>query len=115
MSEQVVTYSAKSASVGLVGRTLNSIRQHHFVIDSPGINEAINSAEIFLVGLSSCGVTLIENVAQGLGIRVTRVEVQIDGFRRPEVAAFDRIDMRFTLVGPSDAEAAVLIDRYRNG
>lgn len=115
MTQPAPNYSARSASVGQVGRTLNTIRQHAIVIESPAMNGEINSGEAFLVGISSCGVTLIEAAAQQLGIGIQRMEVQIDGYRQPDVAAFEHIDMRFTFVGPSENEAAVLVGRYRDG
>lgn len=115
MAEQVPNYSVRSASTDTFGRTLNSIRQHHVVIDSSALNGEINSGEAFLAGISSCGVTLIQGAARTLGIPLERITVEIDGYRVPDVAAFEHIDMRFTLAGPSEAEAATLVDRYRNG
>ena len=115
MTEVAPDYSVLTSSTATRGRTLNTIRQHHLVIDTPLLNEEINPAEAFLAGISACGVTLIEAAAQALGIRLQRMKVGIDGFRQPGVAAFDHITMCFTLMGPSDDEAAVLIGRYRDG
>ena len=115
MSERDPNYSARSSSIGVVGRSLNTIRQHHIIIDRPTVNEEINSAEAFLVGLSSCGVTLIERAASEMGIGLDRVQVGIDGYRESDVAAFERIEMRFELMGPSEEEAALLVGRYRDG
>ncbi len=115
MSERDPDYSACSSNIGVVGRSLNTIRQHHIIIDSPSVNEEINPAEVFLVGLSSCGVTLIERAAREMGIRLDRVQVGIDGYRKPDVAAFERIEMRFELIGPSEEEATALVGKYRDG
>ena len=41
MSEQYLSTAVRSYSVGLAGRSMNSVRNHHFVIDSPTIGEAL--------------------------------------------------------------------------
>lgn len=116
MSEQPrSTYVVHSSSSGTVGRSLNAIRQHHVVIDSPSINEEITSGEAFLAGISSCGVTLVERAAQELGIPLARTEVTIEGVRSPDRPAFDQITLRFALFGVSQEQAETLVGRYTDG
>jgi uncharacterized OsmC-like protein len=115
MTSPTPSYSVRSASGERAGRALNTFRQQQLAIDSPALNGAISPSEAFLAGISACGVTLLAAVAPQMGIRLDRVEVRIDGFMQPAVAAFEHIDLHFTLTGPSEQEAALLVGRYQNG
>ena len=98
----------RSMSSGVAGRTLNSARTNHFVLDSPsGPGEAVTNGEAFLAGISSCGVTLIEHYAHDNGIPLSRMSCEIEGIRRPPVMnSFHAINVRFTLEGTSQENAA---------
>jgi len=111
---QYVVTSVRSTSSGTVGRSLNAIRNHHVVIDSPTIVEAVTSGEAFLAGISSCGVNLIEVAARDEGVPLARLEVEIDGLRDPAAPGnFARVDMRFRLAGVSQAQAEALVQIYQ--
>lgn len=115
MSEKLLVTTVRSASVGLVGRSINQARDQHFVIDSPTIGSALASGEAFLAGVSSCGVTLVERAAQDLGIPVERLEVTIDGQRHPEKTnRFARVALTFSFVGPTQEQAETLVLRYKD-
>lgn len=116
MSDQYLSTAVRSYSAGLVGRSLNTARNQHFVIDSPTIGEALGSGEAFLAGVSSCGVTLCENAAQQMGVPLQRMEVTIEGLREKDRPAnFARIDMRFTLYGVDQEQADAVVQRYKDG
>ncbi len=117
MSEQqYLSTAVRSSSAGLIGRSLNSARNHHFVIDSPALGEALGSGEAFLAGVSSCGVTLCENAAREMGVPLERMEVAIEGLReRERPANFARVAMRFTLHGVDQAQADAVVQRYKDG
>ena len=64
MPDDLKVDSVQSVNTDTLGRTLNSARANHFVIDSSGgPAEAVASGEAFLAGISSCGV----NVVNGAG------------------------------------------------
>ncbi|HET9017648.1 MAG TPA: hypothetical protein VFN57_18750 [Thermomicrobiaceae bacterium] len=115
MSERPADYTVRSYSSGTVGRALNTIRQHHLVVDSPSIKEEVTSGEAFLLGVSACGVTLVEGAARDAGIPLAHTEVTIEGFRAEGRPAFDRVAMRFVLTGVSPEQAEFLVGRYRDG
>jgi uncharacterized OsmC-like protein len=117
MSDQSLRYTVRSTSSGVLKRSLNAVRNHHIVIDSPSVNEEITSGEAFLLGVSSCGVTLIEGAAEELGIPLERIEVDLSAFQNPDDRdpRFVRIDMTFTLFGVGQEQADVLVGRYRDG
>jgi uncharacterized OsmC-like protein len=114
LSDDLIVNTVRSYSSGLVGRSLNSARDHHFVIDGTNLAEELTSVEAFLSGVSSCGVNLVEVAARETGVPMTRTEVTIDGVRQPaNPARFERIDLRFVLTGPTLEQAQVLVDQYQ--
>ncbi len=114
MADEYVLNSVRSYSSGTVGRSLNTVRNHHFVIDSPSIGEAITSGDAFLSGISSCGVNLVEVLARDSAVRLRRTEVTIDGVRNTkDPSVFERIDLRFVLTGPTREQADLLVDSYK--
>ncbi len=116
MSEQYLVNTVRSYSSGTVGRSMNTIRNHHLIIDSPTIGEEITSGDAFLAGVSSCGVTLIERAAKEMGIPLQRMEVMIEGLRdRSAPTSFARVNMAFRLVGVSQEQAETLVGRYKDG
>jgi len=116
MSQDAVVDTVRSYSSGIVGRSLNSARTNHFVLDSPsGPGEAVGNGEAFLSGISSCGVTLIEHYAQENGISINRMEVTIEGVRRPpNMAQFEAVNMRFEFSGVEQSQAEKLVQVWRD-
>jgi uncharacterized OsmC-like protein len=117
-SEDLVVNRVRSASTPIPGRAVNEVRNHQLVIDEPthlgGPGEQITPAEAFLAGVSACGVLLVQGRARDTGVRLDTVEATIEGVRhRSDTSVFQRIDMRFRLSGPSQAEAVDLVDHYK--
>jgi uncharacterized OsmC-like protein len=115
MNEELVINRVRSYSTGTEGRSLNQVGTHHFVIDEPGPTaEEITPADSFLAGISACGVLLVEKFAREAGVPLQRAEATIEGMRRADNPAdFQRIDLRFDLVGPTPAQAEELVERYK--
>lgn len=106
-----------SVSSGQVGRAFSRVRGQELVLDASSHprNDAFTNSEAFLAGVSSCGVTLIESYAQGEGIPITHMDVEIEGVRpEADLARFERISMRFEFAGVSQAQAEDLVEVYRN-
>ncbi len=72
-------YSAQAHSTETFGRVLCSARTQHFVADGPVQNgcpgEALSPGELFLAGVASCGVELVQVIAAD----VRRVAREIAG------------------------------------
>ncbi len=115
MAEGVRIDTVRSYSSGVPGRSLNSARHQHFVLDSPsGPNEALTNGEAFLAGISSCGVTLVEKHAQEIGVPVRRMQVAIEGIRSTaEPNRFHAINVSFEIAGVDQAQAERLVDTWR--
>jgi len=117
-SEDLVVNRVRSASTPTPGRAVNEVRNHQLVMDEPthlgGPGEQSTPAEALLAGVSACGVLLVQGRARDTGVRLDQVEATIEGVRhRSDTSVFQRIDMRFLLSGPSQAEAVDLVDHYK--
>lgn len=116
-------YQAAANSTDTFGRVLCKVRNHHFVIDGPEQNgcpgEEITPAEVFLSGVASCGVELIQVLAKSAGVPLREVEVQIDGLMdrskpvRPDVSLFNSVRLRFQMKGITEAEAKELVEKFK--
>lgn len=102
----------------MYGRTLNTARTNHFIIDAPphhhGPGEAPTPAEAFLSGVSACGVALVEAFAKEEGLAPTRVEAAIEGFReKADPANFVEVRLRFEIDGIARPRAEALVRRFQ--
>ena len=118
MSEETLVNRVLSRNSAVPGRSVNSARTHHFVIDEPahagGPGEEITPAEAFLSGVSACGVLLVEGYARDEGVPLRAVEATIEGVRmRSDTSRFAAIRLRFRLDGPDQAQAEALVGRYQ--
>ncbi|HEY7251378.1 MAG TPA: OsmC family protein [Methylomirabilota bacterium] len=116
MTDGVKIDTVRSGSSGVLGRSLNSARHQHFVLDSPsGPNEAITNGEAFLAGISSCGVTLIEKHAHDTGVPLASMEVVIEGIRSNATPnRFQAIHVRFALRGVDQSTARSLVETWQD-
>jgi len=117
-TDDLVINRVVSSSSTIPGRAVNQVRNHQLVIDEPthlgGPGEQITPAEAFLAGVSACGVLLVQGRARDTGVRLDQVEATIEGVRqRSDTSVFQRIEVRFRLSGPSQTEAADLVEHYK--
>ena len=84
----VRSYEVDARSTDVFGRVLWSCRDQHFVADGPVHNgcpgEAVTPAELFLAGIASCGVELVQVVARNEGTAVGAIRAQISGHIDPD-------------------------------
>ncbi len=108
MAQGVKIDTVRSSSSGTPGRSLNSARQQHFILDSPsGPNE--------VAGISSCGVTLIEKYAIDQKVPLESMEVTIEGVRSDaEPNRFQCINVSFALRGVSQGQAEELVEVWKS-
>ncbi|HWQ22706.1 MAG TPA: OsmC family protein [Gaiellaceae bacterium] len=115
-------YEVDARSTDTFGRVLWSCRGQHFVADGPVHNgcpgEAVTPAELFLAGVASCGVELVQVLAREEGVPLERAHVEIAGELDPadpvraDVTVFNRVRLRFVLDGIGEDEAARLVERF---
>src|SRR5438132_12971293 len=110
-------------STSTFGRVLCSARTHHFVADGPVSSgcpgEALGPGELFLAGVASCGVELVQVLARNANIPLTAVSTTIHGSSAGardsirDVALFSSVRLDFTLRGVSLAQGQQLIDSFK--
>lgn len=116
-------YQTSARSTDTFGRVLVSSRDQHHIVDGPAANgcpgEAITPAELFLGGVASCGVELIQVLARDSGIPLTSVRAQIEAMQdpgarvRPDVNLFNEVHIRLDLGGVNQEQARDLVDRFK--
>jgi uncharacterized OsmC-like protein len=115
MNDDLIVNNVLSASTHVFGRTLNSARIHHFIID--GTNEPteeLTPVEVFLSAVSSCAVQQVERFAREDGVPVVRVEASIEGIRSHEdPSVFQSASLQVHVFGPSQEDAEALVTRFR--
>ena len=118
-------YAVRARSTDTFGRVLWSCRDQHFVADGPVHNgcpgEAITPAELFLAGIASCGVELLEVIARAEEVPLQTASVKIAGEIDPanpvrtDVSVFNSIRLSFRLQGVTEEQGAHLIERFKGG
>lgn len=116
-------YAVNAASTDTFGRVITSARNQYLVVDGPVQNgcpgEAITPAELFLAGVATCGVELVQVIAKTDGLPLRSVSVNIRGVMdrakpvRPDVTLFNSVDIRFRMKGVSDAQARTLVESFK--
>jgi uncharacterized OsmC-like protein len=116
-------YEVDARSSDVFGRVLCDCREHHFVVDGPVHNgcpgEELTPAELFLAGIASCGVELVQVFAkdEDLALRGVRTEIagEIEPTNpvRPDLTLFNRVRLAFRLDGVTQDQAERLVERFK--
>jgi uncharacterized OsmC-like protein len=116
-------YQTAARSTDTFGRVLVSSRDQHLIVDGPAANgcpgEAITPAEMFLSGVASCGVELIQVLARQQNVPLASVRCEIEATQdpsnpvRPDVNLFNVVNINFELGGVSLEQAQDLVDRFK--
>jgi uncharacterized OsmC-like protein len=116
-------YSVRARSTDTFGRVLVTARDQHLVVDGPVQNgcpgEAIGPAELFLSGVATCGVELIQVLANDLGVPLRSVASTIEAEQDPakrvreDVSTFTAVRMQLTLTGVTQEQAEDLVTRFK--
>jgi uncharacterized OsmC-like protein len=119
----VRSYAVDARSTDVFGRVLWSCRNQHFVADGPVHNgcpgEAVTPAELFLAGIASCGVELVQVVARTdespLGSVRARISGEIDPEHpvREDVTVFTSVRLELEVEGVDQKEAERLVEQFK--
>ena len=126
MDEQGSTrrFTVEARSTDTFGRVLCAARDQHFVVDGPVQNgcpgEAVTPAEIFLAGVATCGVELLQVIARAESVPLRSVSAQIEGWIdrdhpvRPDVMVFNGARLKLWLDGVTRAQAVDLVEKFKS-
>jgi uncharacterized OsmC-like protein len=116
-------YEIGARSTDVFGRVLWSCRDQHFVADGPVQNgcpgEAVTPAELFLAGIATCGVELVQVLAKQDGESLEGVRVEVEGVLdserpvRDDVRVFNSVRVRFELAGIDEPRARELVEGFK--
>jgi uncharacterized OsmC-like protein len=115
MADDLIVNKASSQTTHVYGRTLNSARMHHFVIDGTrDPKEELTPVEVFLSSISACCVQWVEQFAREDEVSLYRLEVAITGSRTTEdPTRFQRVDIEVTATGPDQAQMEDFVSRFK--
>src|SRR5581483_1707291 len=123
MATDGADYLVRSTSTSTFGRVLLSARDQHLVVDGPAQNgcpgEALTPAELFLGGVATCAVELVEVLARQHGIALAGLEAEMSGVIdrahevRADVTVFRSAALRFVFRGVGDEDAARLVEEFK--
>lgn len=116
-------YAARARSTDVLGRLRLDARHHHVTVDGPPWNgfpgEEVMPGELFLGGVATCAVELLQMFARDDGLPLGDVHVDIaaeldpDDQPHPSHVLFNRVRMRVDAAGVSQAQAEELVDRFK--
>jgi uncharacterized OsmC-like protein len=116
-------YEVRASSTVTFGRLVCSSRHHHFVVDGPVQNgcpgEALTPPEIFLAGVITCGVELVQVFAKDkslpLGSATGTISAILDRSNQPrsDVTLFNSVQLDFALAGVSQDEGNDLVRAFQ--
>jgi uncharacterized OsmC-like protein len=116
-------YGVRARSTDTFGRVLWSCRDQHFVADGPVHNgcpgEAVTPAELFLAGIASCGVELLQVIAKAEDVPLLAASVEIEGEIDPaspvhdDVNVFNSVRLSFRLSGVTEEQGAGLVEGFK--
>jgi uncharacterized OsmC-like protein len=122
-ASEVRRYQTRAQSTDTFGRVLVNARDQHLVVDGPAANgcpgEAITPAELFLSGVASCGVELIQVLAKQQQVPLRSVRVAIEATQDPsapvrqDVNLFNTVRISIELGGVSDEQGRDLVERFK--
>lgn len=117
-------YVVRATSTATFGRVLLSARDQHVVVDGPAQNgcpgEAVTPAELFLGGVASCAVELVQVIAGETGVDLTAIDAELEGTIdrahavRSDLTVFSSVRLGFTLHGVGDDDAATLVEAFKH-
>jgi uncharacterized OsmC-like protein len=116
-------YALRARSSDTFGRVLVNTRDQHLIVDGPAANgcpgEAIGPAELFLGGVATCGVELIQVLARELNVPLQRIAATIEAEQDPskrarqDVSTFTSVRLQLRLSGVSQEQAQDLVECFK--
>lgn len=125
MASEVITGSAACYSSATPGRAIVQIRHNHLVTDDPsepagyyhGPGESPGSLELFLGGIVSCAVLMLERIARSEGRTLGPIRAEMEATRDPtspsQPPVLDSAKLTFVFRGLTAEEAGHLVETFK--
>ena len=116
-------YAAQARSTDLLGRVRMDARHHHVTVDGPPWNdfpgEELMPGELFLGGVATCAVEVIQMFARDDGVPIGDLRVQMNAEVDPDNqphegrTLFNRVRMLVEIEGVSQPQADDFVHRFK--
>ena len=125
MPSDLITGNAACYSSGTPGRAIVQVRSNHLVTDAPaepssyyqGPGEAPGSLELFLGGIVSCAVLVLERIARSEGRTIGPILAEMEAIRDPtstsQPPVLDTAKLTFIFQGLTNEEAGHLVETFK--
>jgi uncharacterized OsmC-like protein len=120
---ELISGGAACYSSGTPGRAIVQVRSNHLVTDDPatplykGPGEAPSSLELFLSGIVSCAVLMLERIARSDGRTLGPIRAEMEATRDPDSPGqppvLDSARLTFVFTGMSREEAGQLVETFK--
>ena len=120
---ELISGRAACYSSGTPGRAIVQVRSSHLVTDDPagplynGPGEAPSSLELFLSGVVSCAVLMLERIARAEGKILGPLRAEMEASRDPnstgQPPVLDSARLTFIFSGLSREEAGQLVETFK--
>jgi uncharacterized OsmC-like protein len=120
-----LAWQASTESLGIAGRALARVRDRNFVVDDyamapyHGPGEEPGAAELFLAGVTTCAVLMLERIARTEGLPLAHVRATMEASRDPDAQTpgapptFDSARLTFVLRGLTREQAGQLVETFK--
>ena len=125
VASELIRGSAACYSSGTAGRAVVQIRSNHLVTDDPsepasyyqGPGEAPGSLELFLGGIVSCAVLMLERIARAEGREIGPIRAEMEATRDPtstsQPPVLDSARLTFVFQGSTREQAGELVETFK--
>jgi uncharacterized OsmC-like protein len=125
VAADLIRGSAACYSSGTPGRAIVQVRQNHLVTDDPaepssyyhGPGESPGSLELFLGGIVSCAVLMLERIARSEGRTLGPIRAEMEATRDPTLTSqppvLDTAKLTFVFQGLTSEEAGNLVEMFK--
>jgi uncharacterized OsmC-like protein len=125
VSADLIRGSAACYSSGTPGRAIVQVRENHLVTDDPsepssyyhGPGEAPGSLELFLGGIVSCAVLMLERIARAENRTLGPIRAEMEATRDPASTGrppvLDTAKLTFVFQGLTNEEAGHLVETFK--
>ena len=126
VASEVITGRAVCYSTATPGRAIVQARHNHLVTDDPsepssyyqGPGDAPGSLELFLGGIVSCAVLMLERIARSEGRTLGPIRAEMEATRDPtstsQPPVLDSAKLTFVFQGMTSEEAGHLVETFKS-